>query len=191
MEETIKKFDRGTRAAIRMDNAFSELFISSPSLHGYQYNQSWISHDNPSHYGSSCSFTPSLTRVQDVTNTYIELYRKMNPNWIATTAILESSGTVSPPSSYPITASDYIEYLQSENLNLETRVSYLEAQLREIQVYLPTMKKLLTDYRSATSRVELMVRDLSAKHGPRTGLEIAKRRDVLESPAEDLFEELE
>jgi hypothetical protein len=122
------------------------------------------------------------------------IYSELSKHWRwsgATVAILRDNNNLSAPSSYAVMPVEYIEYLHSAKHDLETRVSELEMRLNDIQVYWPTMKKLISDYQSATARVETAVKDLTTKYGARSALEMAKRRDVLEQPAVEFLAELE
>jgi hypothetical protein len=133
----------------------------------------------------------SVERIETIGKMYIHLRSQLRSMWTGGTALVLGRENTFSPSSNFVTESEYIEYLSTENDNLEARVSELESRLEELQVYLPTIKKLVAEYKFATIRVESVVRDLAVKHGPRTGLEVARAQDVLAARPEELFHELE
>ncbi|HYL85423.1 MAG TPA: hypothetical protein VE263_14390 [Candidatus Angelobacter sp.] len=144
--------------------------------------------------GNVCSHFGADVVSAGQAEAFNSIYSELNKHWRwsgSTVAILRDNYSLCAPSSYAVTPVEYIEYLQTTKQNLESRVSELEMRLNDIQIYWPTMKKLITDYQSATARVEGFVKDLTTKYGSRSALEMAKRRDVLEKPAVDFLAELE
>jgi uncharacterized coiled-coil protein SlyX len=188
MEALLQKVVKTTvgpelRATLRANEALSGLQLKTSSFRGVATS------GNPSSQAGGVVI--SLGEAAAFNTIYSELQKQAIWKWYGGTAAILTDVFVSSPSFYPVTSFEYIEYLQTAKRNLESRVSELETRLNEIQVYLPTMKKLIVEHKSATARVESFVKDLTTKYGSRSALEMAKRRDVLAKPPADLFDEVE
>jgi uncharacterized coiled-coil protein SlyX len=94
------------------------------------------------------------------------------------------------PSGYPVAETGVLAAVQAEKQDLETRVADLETELGEIRTLLPALRALVDEYESAMSRVTAHKMLLADKLGARGSLEIARKRDVLDAPADESEEEL-
>ena len=179
------------RAKIVASEAFDGLHLTTGSLQTQVGNVSAVvtTSFNPSFQTGTGGI--SLGQAEAFDTIYGELRRQAVWKWNGSTAALFADTFIGSPSAYPVTTTEYIEYLQTAKRNLESRVSELETSLGEIQVYLPTMKKLIGEYSAASTRVENCIKDMTAKYGARTALEIARKKDVLETVPVDLFDEVE
>jgi hypothetical protein len=113
-------------------------------------------------------------------------------NWTicGASAVSATGVMLSSPSSVPW-GWEYVEQLQTDKRNLETRVQSLEVELKEMRTYWPTVRRLIQEHTAAADRVASIVRGLSAKQGSRGALEIARKCDRLERPLDEHFEEIE
>jgi hypothetical protein len=101
---------------------------------------------------------------------------------VTTTTMDWDAGT---PSAYPRALSSYVAQLQKVNATPENRVDSLERELKEIRYYLPTIKKLVGEFASASMRVSAVVNKLGRKHDPAAAWDIALQKDVLTGPIDD------
>lgn len=104
------------------------------------------------------------------------------PSGSVTTTLDWDAGT---PSAYPRALSSYVAQLQRVNQTLENRVDSLEQELKEIRYYLPTIKKLVGEYTSASMRVSAVVDRLGRKYDPAAAWNIALEKDVITGPIDD------
>ena len=82
----------------------------------------------------------------------------------------------------------YINHLQAVNRTLENRVEQLEGKLAEIQVFMPTIKKLVGEYGSAAHRVSTALTQLGRSYDPAQAWKTALEKDVLTAPLDEDFE---
>jgi len=92
------------------------------------------------------------------------------------------------PSSYPLDMA-YVGYLQNAKKNLESRVAELEDTINDFKVYLPTIKRMVEEYNGAALRVQILADNLTAKFGPRSALEMARKLDVLDEPPPESYDD--
>lgn len=133
-----------------------------------------------------------LKRVPHLESIYgaIEQQAKWVPSGLSGTFL--GSERAFSPTAYPLSDSAYVEFLRATKRDLEGRVAVLEGELAEIRIFWPTIKKLIEEYTSAGRRVVKLQQEFAAKHLPKGALELARARDVLDSPLdENFFEEAE
>jgi len=106
-------------------------------------------------------------------------------NFPAGTVTTVDCGTAGSPSAYPHALSSYIEQLQTVNQGLEARVDFLEKELAEFRLYLPTIRKLSREYSSAAERVSATLSRLARKYDPAEAWRIATEKDLLKGPITD------
>jgi hypothetical protein len=104
---------------------------------------------------------------------------------VGTTGTVTFGDAPSSPSAFPKVAAGYINHLHSVNRTLEYRVEELEQRLNEMQVYWPTIKKLVAEYGSASGRVSTALSHLGRAYNPEQAWKIALERDVLSAPMEE------
>ena len=136
--------------------------------------------------GSAVTCAQQLSGLEDA---YSTIFRTAGVGVSGGAVIGVGQLGTSSPSLFPLETYEYIKNLRTEKNNLACRVSELEADLKDIRVYWPTVKRLLAEYDGASARVQTLVRTLASTRTTGDPLEVARRLDKLDALPDDIFGE--